>query len=199
MNNEVVVVDEQELSFRTKLLFAVDHAIDMRMACKRKGEFFAYEDAHDICSRVRMFFTKAMGFVPPEIEGTCLIGETLVAPDMIEKVTLLKKALIVLGPLAGTGMIIAGIGLILGWGSGVIAAITAWFAGISLTGPLALIFGGIGIATIATYFALSDDKSTYADKFRNVMRKSLADSIHLIWGKHGNVLHTMESYIEESK
>ncbi len=199
MNNEVEVVDEQELSFRTKLLFAVDHAIDMRMACKQQGEFFAYEDAHDICSRVRMFFTKAIGFVPPEIEGSCLIGETLVTPGMLEKITLLKKALMVLGPLTGTGMIIGGIGLILGWGSGIIAAITAWFVGVSLTGPLALILGGVGVATIATYFALSDDETTYAGKFRDVMRRSLSDSIHLIWDKHGNALHAMESHIEEPK
>lgn len=199
MNNEVEVVNEQELSFRTKLLFAVDHAIDMRMACKQDGEFFAYEDAHDICSRVRMFFNKVLGFVPPEIEGSCLIGETLVAPGMLEKIELLKKALMVLGPLSGTGMIIGGIGLILGWGSGIIAAITAWFTGISLTGPLALIFGGIGVATIATYFAFSDDKSTYACKFRDIMRKSLAESIHLIWNQHGSALHAMESHLEEPK
>lgn len=199
MNTEVEVVNEQELSFRTKLLFAVDHAIDMRMACKQQGEFFAYEDAHDVCSRVRMFFTKALGFVPPEIEGSCLIGETLVAPGMLERIALLKKAVRVLGPLAGTSMIIAGIGIILGWGSGIIAAITAWFVGVSLTGPLALIFGGIGVATIATYFALSDDKATYAGRFRDVMRKSLSDSVHLIWGRHGNAFHAMESLLKESK
>ena len=196
MENNVQTVDERELAFRTRFLFAVDHAIDLRMASKRDGEFFAYEDAHDVCSRVRIFFTKALGFVPPEIEGSCLIGETLVAPTMIEKMDLLKKAVAVLGPVAGVGMIIAGVGLILGWGAGVIAAITAYFAGTSLTGPLALIFGGIGIAAIATYFALKDDKSTYGAKFRELMRKTLEDSIHMIWDKYASALSAAQYEIE---
>ena len=199
MDNDVQVVDERELAFRTKFLFAVDHAIDLRMANKPKGEFFSYEDAHDVCSRVRMFFTKALGFVPPEVEGSCLIGETLVAPTMLDKIDLLKKAVAVLGPVAGIGMIIGGVGMILGWGAGVIAAITAYFTGISLTGPLALIFGGIGIATIATYFALKDDKSTYGAKFREIMRKSLADSIHLIWDRYASALSAAQYNIEAAK
>ncbi len=199
MANEIQNVDERELAFRTKFLFAVDNAIDLRMASKLNGEFFSYEDAHDVCSRVRIFFTKAVGFVPPEIEGSCLIGETLVAPTMIEKMNLLKKSVAVLGPCTGAAMIIGGVGLILGWGTGVIAAITAWFVGTSLTGPLALIFGGIGIATIATYFAFTDDKSMHGAKFRELMRKSLTDSIHLVWGKYGSALSEAQYDIEVAK
>lgn len=199
MGNDVQPVDERELAFRTKFLFAVDQAINLRMACKKAEEFFSYEDAHDVCSRVRLFFTNALGFVPPEIEGSCLLGETLVAPTMIEKMDLLKKAVSVLGPLAGIGMIIGGVGMILGWGTGVIAAITAYFTGISLTGPLALIFGGIGIATITTYFAFKDDKSTYGANFREVMRKTLTDSIHLIWDKYSSKLVAAQSNIETAK
>ena len=196
MANEIQTVDERELAFRTKFLFAVDHAIDLRMASKVNGEFFSYEDAHDVCSRVRIFFTKAIGLVPPEIEGSCLICETLVAPTMIEKMALLKKSVAILGPCAGVAMIIGGVGLILGWGAGVIAAITAWFVGTSLTGPLALIFGGIGIATIATYFAFTDDRATHGTKFRELMRKSLTDSIHLDWDKYGSALFAAQSDIE---
>ena len=106
MANDIQAVDECELAFRTKFLFAVDSAIDRRMASKLNGEFFSYEDAHDVCSRVRAFFTKVIGLVPPEIEGACLIGETLVAPTMIEKMDLLKKSVAVLGPCAGVAMII---------------------------------------------------------------------------------------------
>ena len=199
MYNDVQVVDERELAFQTKFLFAVDHAIDLRMVNKPKGEFFSYEDAHDVCSRVRLFFTNALGFVPPEIEGSCLIGETLVAPTMLEKIGLLKNAIAVLGPVAGVTMIIAGVGMILGWGAGVVAAITAFFAGTSLTGPLALIFGGIGIATIATYFALKDDKATHGIKFREIMRRSLTDSIHLIWDKYASALSAAQYNIETAK
>ena len=118
---------------------------------------------------------------------------------MIEKMDLLKKAVAVLGPVAGIGMIIGGVGLILGWGTGVVAAITAYFVGTSLTGPLALIFGGIGIATIATYFALKDDEATHGAKFRDVMRKSLTDSIHLIWDKQGSKLSAVQSNIEAAR
>lgn len=199
INNECQCIDERELSFRTKFLFAVDSAIDSRMSTKSNGDFFMYEDAHDVCSRIRMFFTKAIDFVPPEIEGSCLIGETLVASTMLEKVELLKKAVAVLGPVTGIGMIIGGVGMVLGWGTGVIAAISAFFCGVSLTGPLALIVGGIGVATIATYFAFKDDKSTYGAKFREVMRKSMTDSIHLIWDKYGSKLASAQTNIEEVK
>ena len=199
MANDIQAVDERELEFRTKFLFAVDSAIDRRMASKLNGEFFAYEDAHDVCSRVRAFFTKAIGLVPPEIEGSCLIGETLVAPTMIEKMDLLKKCVAVSGPCTGVAMIIGGVGLILGWGTGVVAAIIAWFTGTSLTGPLALIFGGVGIATIATYFAFTDDRSTHGAKFRELMRKSLTDSIHLVWGKYSSALSVAQSDIEAAK
>ena len=132
MSNDVTVADKRELAFRAKFLFAVDHSIDMRLANKQNGEFFSYEDAHYVCSRIRLFFTKALSFVPPQIEGSCLIGETLVAPTMLEKMNLLKKAVAVLGPVAGVAMIIGGVGMILGWGTGVIAAIVAFFAGTSL-------------------------------------------------------------------
>ena len=93
-----------------------------------------------------------------------------------------------MGPVSGAAMIIAGVGMVLGWGSGLIAAITAFFAGISWTGPVVLIFAGLGIAVVATRYARTDDKSTYAAKFREVMRKSLSESIHLIWKKYGNQL-----------
>ena len=199
MNNAIQTVDERELAFRTKFLFAVDHAIDLRMSYKQTGEYFSYEDAHDVCSRIRSFFINALGFVPPEVEGSCLIGETLVAPTMILKMELLKKAIAVLGPVAGIAMIIGGVGMILGWGTGVISAIVAYFTGASLTGPLALIFGGIGIATIATYFALKDDKATHGVKFREVMRKSLTDSIHLIWDRYADALSSTQSIIETAQ
>ena len=187
MANEVQTTDADELAFQTKLLLAVDQAIDRRMAFKNEGEFFTYQDAHEVCAEVRLFFTQVLDFVPPEIEGSCLIGEALMSTSL-QRIELLKKAVSVLGPVSGVGMIIAGVGMILGWGSGLIAAITAYFAGVSLTGPLAIIFAGIGIAVVATYFAFTDDKSTYAAKFREVMRKSLSESIHLIWKKHGNQL-----------
>ena len=187
MANEVQTTDADELAFQTKLLLAVDQAIDRRMAFKNEGEFFTYQDAHEVCAEVRLFFTQLLDFLPPEIEGSSLIGEALMSTSL-QRIELLKKAVSVLGPVSGVGMIIAGVGMILGWGSGLIAAITAYFAGVSLTGPLAIIFAGIGIAVVATYFAFTDDKSTYAAKFREVMRKSLSESIHLIWKKHGNQL-----------
>lgn len=188
MANEVQTTDADELAFQTKLLLAVDQAIDRRMAFKNEGEFFTYQDAHEVCAEVRLFFTQLLDFVPPEIEGSCLIGEALMSPSFHQRLELWKKAVSVLGPISGAAMIIAGVGMVLGWGSGLIATITAFFAGISWTGPVILIFAGLGIAVVATRYARTDDKSTYAAKFREVMRKSLSESIHLIWKKHGNQL-----------
>ena len=85
-------------------------------------------------------------------------------------------------------MIITGIGLALGWGAGVIAAFKAWLVGGAFLGPVGWITGGIALAAIAAYFALTDDQAKDTERFMNALKGGLKEAIMPVWADFGDHL-----------
>ena len=99
----------------------------------------SYNDGKNIVHFVHMVFLEYINFVPKQIVAACDLSLAFIAPSMKEKKKLLKRVGTTMGGLGGLAAIITGIGIALGWGTGVVAAIIAWFTGVSLLGPIAWI------------------------------------------------------------
>ena len=109
---------------------SIDVKFSEIMVCKLPdARFLNYADAQAVTTMVRNVFRHQLGVVPSQIGVALTFSEAVLAPSMKEKADLIRKAAGIAGGVAGIGMIITGIGLALGWGAGVIAAVKAFFLG----------------------------------------------------------------------
>ena len=176
-----------------RFVSAVESTIDANFAAimerKDKGaEFLTYVDGQIIAASVRNIFRNAIGFTPPEIDAACKLAEAVVAPSADERQKLVRAAIGIAGSAAGIGMIIAAIGNALGWGAGVVAAVTTFFVGTSMAGPLGWMIAGITLAGVASYFAVSSNQLTVTDKFMKVLKASTRAATESIWLLHEEAL-----------
>lgn len=155
------------------------------MSRKVQNEEFTLTDAGNITTALLATVNMDYGEIPPQFKAACDLSLAIVAPSTLEKKKYIKSAVGVAGGVTGIGMILGALGTVLGWGAGVIAAIQAFFVGVSLTGPIALIVGGLSIAGIATYFAFSKrDNATLAQKFKEALIKQTEKAVEATWSKY---------------
>ena len=152
------------------------------MSRKGQNELFTLTDAESITTALLATVNADLGEIPPQFKAACDLSLAIIAPSALEKKKYIKSAVGVAGGVTGIGMILGALGAVLGWGAGVIAAVQAFFVGVSLTGPIALIIGGLSIAGIATYFAFSKtDNATLAQKFKEALIKQTEKAIETNW------------------
>ena len=155
------------------------------MAQKGKDELFTLTDASNITTALLATVNVDYGDIPPQFKAACDESLAIVAPSTLEKKKYKKTAVGVVGGVIGIGMIIGALGTVLGWGAGVLASIKAFFVGVSLTGPIALIIGGLTVAGIATYYAFAKpDNATLAQKFKETRIKQTEESVEATWDKY---------------
>jgi len=175
---------------------ALEHSIEVMFAETMKNKeagkcYLTYVDAKILTGKVRGIFNNAVKIVPLQVEAACQLSEAVLAPSNKEKQVLIKSAAGTAGGAAGIGMVIAGVGSALGWGASVTASVITFFTGASLMGPIGWVVAGLGIATIAGYFAFSDDVSKNTERFLDVFKSSLGRSVDAIWGEYGEDLSHM--------
>ena len=178
-------------SYQEKQNFKSQLSSAIRLKCTeftQKNGKISYNEAKSIVASVENVFRSRIRYVPKEIDAACNIALVILAPSMAAKVELIKKIASTFGGLAGLGAIIAGVGMALGWGTGTIAAVTAWFMGTAPWGPLGWIVGGVSVVVIAGYFYFSDDDAENAEKFEKALIKGLDEAIDKIWPKCGDEL-----------
>lgn len=182
--------EEKKQTFKT----LIDGAISEKCAelTSQKGKI-SYNDGKNIVEFVEMVFVKHLGFTPKQIKAACALALTFIAPSTKEKVKLLKSVGSIMAGLAGLASIVTGIGLACGWGAGTIAAIMAWFTGVSMLGPIAWIVTGTSVVVIAGYFYFSSDDATDAERFENVLKGGLDKAIDEIWREYGDKIHDGQS------
>lgn len=168
---------------------ALESTIDAKFAdiMRTKAEadkYMTYIDAVTMTTAVRNIFKNKLRVTPPQVEAACKLSEAVLAPTAKERENLIKAAFGFAGGAAGIAMIIGGIGAALGWGAGVIAAVTAFFVGSSIAGPAAWIVAGTAIVAIAGYFALTGNKHTDTERFMNVLKNSTAQAVDAIWHQY---------------
>lgn len=182
-----------------KFVSAVESTIDIKFASimERKAkdeEFLTYVDGQIITASVRNIYRNAIGFTPPEIDAACKLSEAVLAPSAEERKNLIRAAAGVAGGTAGIGMILGGIGVALGWGAGVGAAITGWLVGTAMAGPIGWIMAGVTLAGISSYFAVSADRQVSSESFINALKASVGAATTSIWSEHeGPLTQALES------
>lgn len=178
MNN-----DEYKELFKSRLRIAISNS------CKEltsEAHKISYNDGKNIRDKVRAIFIECVGFIPNEIDGACDVALLFLAPSMKEKRDLIKKIVAAVGTGTALAAIITGIGIALGWGAGIIAAVIAYFTGLSLLGPIAWITAGALIAALAGYFYFSSSDATEAEQFEKALTGGLDKAVDEIWNQYGN-------------
>lgn len=137
---------------------------------------------------VELIFMHHIGTVPKQINVACQLSLTFIAPSLMEKRKLIKTATSLTSGTAGLVAIIGGIGAAVGWGSGTIAAVIAWFTGASILGPVGWIVAGGTLTVIAGYFYFSSSNAKDAERFENALISGLEKAIDEIWPQYGDSL-----------
>lgn len=188
-----MVNDVNKDKFKGLLQTTIDVTINEIVSQKTsENKALNYIDSKTISLKIRNLFNKELSYIPNEIETVCYLTEAILSPSVKEKIELIKKAVGVGGSLAGIGAIIAGIAAALGWGASVTTAVVTFFTGVAIAGPLAWVLGGVGIAVIAGYFALSNDDYKNDEKYRRALKESLNRAIDEIWEREKDKLLKIE-------
>ena len=111
----------------------------------------------------------------------CCLAEAVLAPDKKDKKQLIKQAVALVSGAGGVTCILAGVGSALGWGAGVLAAITIFFTGTSVTIPLIAITGGLVLSVVAGYFMFHDDAPTLSNKAIKALSKGVEKALTVYW------------------
>lgn len=168
-------VKNKQLLF-SQLKIIIRERVSEVLAEKEK-KVLHFHEAEEITGLIEGFFLRFGGKVPNDIESTLKLSLATIAPTQKERIKLLKAVVGISGGTTGIAMIVGGIGLALGWGSGVVAAVVTFFTGASLAGPIAWVAGGVGVATIAAYFALSSNEEANTERFLSALKGGLRKAI----------------------
>lgn len=147
-----------------------------------------YIDAQTISMKVKNMFSSKLKIVPPQVEFACKMSEVILAPSTTEKAELLKNAYSLTSGLTGISAIIGGIGMALGWGASVITTVITFFTGAAVLGPLGLVVAGIGITTIAGYFALKKDDAINDENYRKTLKVTIKQAVDVLWDDYKDEL-----------
>ena len=148
------------------------------------AQYLNYGDYCDICTTIKDSWCKIMdeADAPNLIQGVCFLTLATIEPKVTQKVKLLAQAQAAVTGVAGLTAIITAIGVALGWGGGVMAAIEAFLFGAPLLGPLAGLAGGALLLAVAAYFVVkSKDQAAISEKAEKVLRDGLSKALEGLW------------------
>ena len=181
----------KEEEFTSKLMSTINAKFAEIMAEKpADAKSLNYLDALAISQSVRnVFINTKIHLVPNSFEATLNMCEAVMSPTKAEKIEKIKKAGGLLGGTTGIAMIITGIATALGWGASMVAAVTAFFVGVSLVPVIGWIVGGVSVAVIAGYFAFSgSDPIKNTESYMNALRDGLKKAMPEVWKEFGDEL-----------
>lgn len=175
--------------FTSNLEGTVDAKVAEILATKDDGnKYLGYMDAITMSSSIRNVFRNKLDVIPPQIEAAIILSEVVLAPSQTQREEAIKKVLSIAGGAGGLAMIIGGVGAALGWGAGVVAAVVAFFGGISLAGPIAWITVGVAVAAVAAYFAFVGNDETNSERYLKCLKNTLKEAMPHVWAEHGDKL-----------
>ena len=182
------IVNADRENFKRDLAYTIDCCFCNEMSKSTDGKL-SYAGAQSIFANVRTLFKERTGVIPAEVEKACLLSEAIIAPSRKAKIQLLKAAGGIGGSTTCIVAIISQIGIILGWGKGVIAAVTAFFVGTSFTAQYITIGIAAGVMVgLAIYFRGSGSDAKRTEKFLKALKRSCCAAVDAIWDEHGTKL-----------
>ncbi|SRR6266404_1146613 len=144
--------------------------------------FLSYGDIRALSVKVRQFYRTHCSEVPGNVRFHCEAAEAILAPDLASKIAHIKAMVGVAGGVTGLAAVITGLAGIFGWGAGALTAIKIYFVGAALGGPIAWIAGGITVASVAAYFAVSSDDEEKSKRAFEALKKGAFESADkMIW------------------
>lgn len=186
MENEIIINTRGALE--QQLMFAIDTAY-AEIVTKKDAEhqYVTYHEFQAICHMVKNFFVSRVGDNVKEIDSACELALAVLAPDAATRLKHVKMAYSMLSGLAGVTAIITGIGMALGWGTGVIQAVVVFFTGTSTTGPVGFAVAGLALVGIAAYFVFSnEDEISLSNKAMKALKDGVKAALPEVWKSYGN-------------
>jgi hypothetical protein len=176
-----------------KFKAALESTIDLKFAevmqAKQSEEkFLSYVDSQILTASIRNIFKTSLQITPPQVDAACRLSEAILAPSLQERKNLIKAAIGLAGGTAGIGLVVGGVGVALGWGTGLLATATALFVGSSFTGPIGWTLAGVSLAAMAGYFATTSNKETDTERFLKVLKSATTKAVDAVWPQHGEAL-----------
>ena len=173
-----------------KIQNIMERAIDTQVAMMLKDkpadrQFLNQDDIRRLGCDVEGIWLQHCGEVPTAIKASVLMANTVMAGDFASKTTLIRHMLSTVGAVGGIAAILGGVGTILGWGTGVMTAISTAIFGRSLTGPLAFISLGAVATIIAGYFMFSNmPEEELSRKAIQVLREGIKRVLPDVWNNY---------------
>lgn len=186
--------------FKEKLENAIDVQIAHLLQSKPANEkFLNYVDTMTISSRIDGVFLPVLGTVPAQIKAAHQLPSALLQPDRDQVSKILKDVISLIGLGGGAAMIVSAILTGMGAGAGVIATITAFFLGVSTTGPLFLAISGAVVAALSVYILTVTSSPLKATMlYQKSLKAGISSAIEGLWDetwkdekKYGDVLSTV--------
>ena len=154
-----------------------------------KRDYMNQDELAAVAENIYLAFERRIGHEPPLVKKACLMAQASMEPDKIRRELIIKKAAALGGGMAGTYAVLLSIGTVLGVGHGVIAGIIAFFVGVSIAGPLAVIITGAMVAGFAGWYLFrNDDPKVRADSAAKAMIAGVHTAIDEMWDQHGEQL-----------
>lgn len=170
------------------IMLDIDNKVTALLAQKPDDKkFLEFHDMELLCDFAENIWATQCGCVPQQIKGVSAVAKAVLDPDWTRKVSLCKDALALLGGVGGVAAIIGAIGTALGLGAGVIATITAFFVGISWTGPLAVAALGAVAVALAGYLAFNDiPAQMMSERALRALKDGTKESLPEVWKEYGS-------------
>jgi len=158
------------------------HAVHFRHRRRGGTHYLMPGELRQVTTWAKQTFEEHCGFVPREAQLVCKLAEVAHAPNLSDRTALLKEAVTLSEDLTGVGTVIKGVGAALGWDQDTIASVTKYFTGACVLGPFTWIVGGLTLAGIAGYFALTTyDPEEATDNALRALEHGLGEAIDQVW------------------
>lgn len=168
------------------IMMDIDNKVNELFAMKPDDKkFLEYHDMEQLCNRLELIWINKCGVVPNQIQTVNNIAKAVLAPDMALKIQLCKDALVIGGGIGGIATIIGAVCTALGIGSGLWGTITAFFVGISWTGPLAVAALGAVAVALAGYLMFNNIPAQIMSNMAlKALKEGTTAAIHVVWSEY---------------
>ena len=141
-------------------------------------QYLNAQDIDYLGHQIEGFCVCNYGTVPRQVQSAILMGKAVIANDFGTKVSLAKQVIGIAGSAAGLYAILTGVATILGWGSGVVTSVVAFFCGVSMSGPLGIIAIGSAAMALAGYLMFTNiPEEVLSRKAVETIRESIINSL----------------------
>ena len=167
--------------FFSNLYLFIDDQVE-KLECDKS--YLTYFEFKKLTNALKKKFQGTCQVVPKEIEIACTFAEAVMSPTKNDTIKALKNIVLIAGGGGGIALMLPAIGAILGWGTGVVGTVMAFFVGVNMVPIVGQIAVGVGVAAIATYFYFHEESpESKSERGVKVLKTNINKVEDAVWEK----------------